>query len=85
MKQQKVFTSKYAVCVNNSEYPSSLEIFKIYRVLKDDDASANGDLRIIDESEEDYIYPADFFIPIEIPGALEKVMLQTHKHNLNTG
>ena len=60
-------TTTFAVCVNNAEYPASLELHKIYRVLSDDDAAADGDLRIVDESGEDYLYPADWFAPIELP------------------
>ena len=53
--------------INNSEYPSSLELFKIYRIIYDEVADADVDLRVIDESGEDYLYPADYFVPIEVP------------------
>jgi len=77
MKQNIIITTfKFAVCINNSEYPASLELYKIYRVLSDDDAAANGDLRVIDEGGEDYLYPADYFIPIEVPKAVEEAILQ---------
>ena len=49
-----------------SMYPVSLESRKIYRVLSDEDADKDGDLRIIDESGEDYLYPADYFVLIPI-------------------
>ena len=52
----------FAICVNNLEYPASLELHRIYQVLPDDDAAADGDLRIIDESGEDYLYPAVYFV-----------------------
>ena len=52
--------TRFAVCVNNSEYPASLEIHKIYRVIPDKDAEREGDLRIIDESGEDYLYPSRY-------------------------
>jgi len=51
----------FAVCVNNTEYPASLELHKIYRVIADDDAAQDGDIRVIDESGEDYLYPAERF------------------------
>lgn len=54
-------TRQFAICINNSEYPASLELRKIYRVLPDEDAQRDGDLRVIDESGEDYLYPADCF------------------------
>jgi len=62
----------YAVCINNADYPASLERHKIYRVLPDEDAAADGELRIIDESGEDYLYSADRFVPIQLPSAVEK-------------
>jgi hypothetical protein len=40
--------------MNNAEYPASLELSKIYRVLPDEDAARDGDIRVIDESGEDY-------------------------------
>ncbi len=63
---------KFAVCINNADYPASLELHKIYRVLPDEDAAADGDLRIIDESGEDYLYSADWFVLVELPQAVEE-------------
>lgn len=67
---------RFAVCVNNIGYPASLELHKIYRILPDRDAEADGDLRVVDESGEDYLYPADFFVLIELPQAVEASLLQ---------
>jgi len=63
---------KFAVCVNNAEYPASLELHKIYRVILDEDAASDGDLRVIDESGEDYLYPAAWFAFIELPPAVAR-------------
>jgi len=54
MKRQKNASPLFAVCVDNSGYPASLELFKIYQVLPDDTAAVDGDLRVVDESGEDY-------------------------------
>ncbi len=62
----------FVVCMDNSGYPASLELHKIYRILPDEDAAADGDLRVVDESGEDYLYSADRFIAIEVPAALEQ-------------
>ena len=70
-------TVRFAVCVNNDDYPASLELHKIYRVLPDQDAESSSDLRIVDESGEDYLYPAERFILLELPQALEKSLLQS--------
>lgn len=52
----------FAICVNNDGYPASLELHKIYRVMPDEDALQDNELRIIDESGEDYLYATDRFI-----------------------
>ena len=67
-------TPRFAICVDNSEYPASLELHKIYRVLPDKAAQADGDLRIIDESGEDYLFPADYFIPIDLPQTVVRAL-----------
>jgi hypothetical protein len=73
---QKKPALKFAVCISNEGYEASLELHKIYRVLPDDDAEVDRDIRIIDESGEDYLYPADWFIFIELPRSLEKSLSQ---------
>ena len=60
-------TPKFAICIDNSHYSASLELHKVYRVVSDEDVEKEGDLRIIDESGEDYLYPADFFILADLP------------------
>jgi hypothetical protein len=67
---------RFAVCVKNTDYPASLELYKIYRLLPDDEAATDGDVRVIDESGEDYLYPADYFVVIEVPKTVEQAILQ---------
>ncbi len=67
---------RFAVCVNNTAYPASLVLHKIYRVLPDEDAKADGDFRVVDESDEDYLYPAGYFVLVEPPQAVEKPLSQ---------
>jgi hypothetical protein len=67
---------RFVVCIDNSNYEASLELHKIYPVIPDSDAVQDGDLRIIDESGEDYLYSADRFLAIEVPKALERAMLE---------
>ena len=74
MKSRKRFTPRFAVCVKNSHYPASLELHKVYRVLPDEDANREGDLRIIDESGEDYLYPADYFVVVDLPRDTARVL-----------
>ena len=68
-------TSEFVVCINNAGYPASLELHKIYRAIPDEDAEADGDIRIVDESGEDYLYPAAYFTPIKVPAAVAKSLL----------
>ncbi len=66
---------EFAVCINNSEYPASLELHKNYHVLPDGDAAQDGDIRIIDESGEDYLYNAEWFFSINLPHKAEATFL----------
>ena len=50
---------------------------KIYQVLSDREAALDGDLRVIDESGEDYLFPASSFVPIEVPEAVQRSLLET--------
>ena len=68
--------SQFVVCVANDGYPASLERHKIYRVLPDKQADRDGDLRIIDESGEDYLYPAKWFVPVKVPQAVKTSLLR---------
>lgn len=54
--------ARFAVCIDNSGYPASLELGKLYQVLPDPDARVHGQMRVIDESGEDYLYPSSFFL-----------------------
>ena len=57
----------YAMCIDNDGYPASLEVGKVYRMLKTDSGMPDGWLRIVDESGEDYLYPAKRFVPVDLP------------------
>jgi len=77
MKRQVQVAPCFAVCVKNTGYPASLELHKIYRVIPDADAAEDGDVRVVDESGEDYLYPASYFAPIKVPAEVEKSLLCT--------
>lgn len=68
---------QFAICLNNKNYPASLELHKIYRILPDDEAKKDGDLRVIDESGEDYLYPSGYFAIIELPTNIQESLLST--------
>ena len=58
----------YAICVSNRGYAAALEVRKVYRLLPDESLKGRGLVRVVDESAEEYVYPARFFVPIEVPG-----------------
>jgi hypothetical protein len=69
----------FAVCVRNEGHEESLELRKIYEIIEDPAAAPHALIRVIDEEEEDYLYPRDWFLPIELPQNIEKVILElTH-------
>ena len=65
---------KFVLCIRN-EGCEDLEPRKLHLVLPDETAAVDGYLRVIDESGEDYLYPQDYFLPIELPKAAEKALL----------
>ena len=73
MKTRRRQEIKFAVCITDSE--PDLEMRKIYQVVPDDSAEKEGHLRIIDESGEDYLYPANYFVPVEVPKEAEQALL----------
>ncbi|NLV30859.1 MAG: hypothetical protein GXY47_06840 [Acidobacteria bacterium] len=77
MRNLKKTQPGFVVCLKNEGYPASLERHKIYRVLPDPEAEKVGDIRIIDESGEDYLYPKDWFVLITVPDAVEASLLRT--------
>jgi Ca2+-binding EF-hand superfamily protein len=64
--------ARYVVCVKNDGFAASLELRKLYRILPDRPAEARRLMRVIDESGEDYLYPEDCFVVIEIPVAVAR-------------
>src|SRR5258708_40117440 len=70
---------RFAVCVRNDGYEASLERNKIYAVLPDDEAERDGDLRVVDESGEDYLFSADRFVAIDVPSAVRASLLNASR------
>jgi hypothetical protein len=66
---------QFVICLDNEGYPASLEVGKLYRVIPDDEAAAEGLIRVIDESGEDYAFDLERFHLMSVPPAVEKVLL----------
>jgi hypothetical protein len=71
---ERPLSVRVVVCLKNEGYPASLEVRKLYRVLDDPEAATHKLIRVVDESGEDYLYPADFFAPVELPNAIVKAL-----------
>ncbi len=67
---------RFVVCVKNKEFAASLELRKLYQVASDDRATKLHQIRVIDESGEDYLYPEEFFVPVQLPQSAEKAVLR---------
>ncbi len=68
-------SKQLVVCVSNEGYPAALERRKIYISLSDPSAEKNGLVRVVDESGDDYLYPASYFRPIALPDKIKKAVL----------
>ena len=76
MTQVRVIEPRFAVCIENTDYPAALEVRKIYQVLPDADADKHQLLRVINESGEDYLYPAAYFVLIDLPRSVQEALLK---------
>ncbi len=76
MKENSLSLSQpsFVVCVDNTDYPASLEQRKIYEVLPDAQAAEHSLVRVVDESGEDYLYPSDYFIAVELPQPVQQAL-----------
>ena len=73
MKAEKS-KSRFLLCVRN-DGADDLELRKVYQVLPDPAAAREGYVRVVDESGEDYLYPADYFVPVRLPVVIARAFL----------
>ena len=66
----------FAVCLKNKDYPASLELRKLYRIIPDTAAAKHNQVRVVDESGEDYLYPEECFVPVRLPQAAGRALLR---------
>ena len=74
MTKKSKRSTTFAVCIDNTGYPASLEAGKLYEVVPDAAAAKHGLIRVIDESGEDYGYSAERFFILAVPHTLERVL-----------
>jgi hypothetical protein len=75
MKRRKSTETLIAICVDNSGYEMSLERRKVYPVLPDADAEQDNYVRIIDETGEDYLFPASRFVFLTVSRDIQEAVL----------
>ena len=75
MTRKKTGSPHFAVCMKNTGYPSSLELHKSSPVFPDEDAAEDGDIRVVDESGEDYLYPAKWFAELKLPQEVQESLM----------
>lgn len=71
-----MISEQFVICLNDGGYPEALEPMKIYQVLPDPEAARHRQLRVIDESGEDYLYFEDLFIRTDFPAPVEMALAQ---------
>jgi hypothetical protein len=74
MPARRIKAQGFAVCLRNRGYAASLEVRKLYPVVNDPDAEANDLIRVIDESGEDYVYPARLFQKLTLPAEVQRAL-----------
>ena len=58
---------RFAICIKNTDYPDDLQVRTVYQILPDESAAKSDYIRVIDETGEDYLYPAAYFVTVEVP------------------
>lgn len=66
---------RFAICLNNTGYPDDLKVRTVYQVLPDESAARSNYIRVIDETGEDYLYPAEYFVFVEVPSEAAKTLI----------
>jgi hypothetical protein len=68
---------RFAICINDGGYVDDLKVRTVYQILPDESAARSNYVRVIDETGEDYLYPASLFVEIEVPREAEALLLHT--------
>ncbi|MYC75605.1 hypothetical protein F4X10_07580 [Candidatus Poribacteria bacterium] len=74
--KQKLSETQFVLCIENSGC-EDLEKRKCYQILPDEKAAQEGYLRVIDESQEDYLYPESYFIFLQLPRKVQEALVGT--------
>jgi hypothetical protein len=75
MARRRTAPPQFAICIRSDD-TDLLTPRMIYRVLPDESAERSRFVRVIDNEGEDYLYPADYFMVVELPAAVERALLR---------
>lgn len=73
--ETETIVARFAICINNSHYVDDLKVRTVYQVLPDESAARSNYLRVIDETGEDYLYPARCFAFVEVPPEVAQTLM----------
>jgi len=73
---ENMSSRQLVICVKNVDYAASLEKRKIYEAIPDPDVAKHKQIRVIDESGEDYLYSQDYFVPVSLPKNIEEAVIK---------
>ena len=68
--------ANFVICVENTDYAASLEKRKIYETVEDAEAAKHGQIRVIDESGDDYLYPSEYFVEANLPDEIRAAVVK---------
>ncbi|MDQ3011910.1 MAG: hypothetical protein M3X11_14525 [Acidobacteriota bacterium] len=66
---------RFAICINNTGYPDDLKVKTVYQILPDESAARSEYIRVVDETGEDYLYPAAHFVFVEVPSETARTLM----------
>jgi len=72
---------RFVLCIRNNG-ADDLEARKLYQILPDRAAFLEDYVRVVDESGEDYLYPADYFVPVTLPAAIARELAAPSRRTL---
>ena len=72
---------RLVICIDNKGNEASLEQWKVYQCLPDEEAERHNEIRVIDEEGEDYLYPSDIFSSVSLEASIAKMFIMKHSKN----
>lgn len=77
MSEARQTQAIFVLCTRNDGYEVDLDVGTVYAALRDEEAARSGRVRLVDESGEDYLYPSEYFTPVELSPFARKVLSAT--------